>query len=275
MRTWCGLILLPGITVGAELGGSNFIPGFYGDFGMAQLGGAGGYLNNFLGYYHAEGSDMLLDMPGLIGVTDWRMLGGRYAFAVYPAVMYSRSGQHAQGGYADMYIVPLAWSWQSGDWSVLAYQGIVPTSGVYRANRAVSLGRNYWTFDSNVAVTRMFAAGHYELSINLGVMVNTQNNATDYRTGSEFHADYLLGYHLGHGLALGVAGSYYLQTESDSGRGVGAVVDGEATTLGPAVMYTFKPGDREVTVSVKWLREIAANHHPPGDYLLVRSVLAF
>jgi hypothetical protein len=275
MRAWVGLILLPGMTVGAELGGSNFIPGFYGDFGMAQLGGAGGYLNNFLGYYHVEGSDMLLDMPGLIGVTDWKFLGGRYALAVYPALMYARSGHHAQGGYSDMYIVPLAWSWQSGDWSVLAYQGVVVPSGFYGAQRAANLGRNYWTFDSNVAVTRLFDDGTYELSVNLGVMANTQNNATQYRTGTEFHADYLVGYHPNSAWALGVAGSYYLQTESDSGRGVGTVVDGEVATLGPAVMYTFKAGEREVSVSVKWLREIAANNHALGDYLLVRSIMAF
>ena len=275
----------------SEFGGSNYVPGFYGDFYMATLGGAGVYLNNFLGYYHAAAdgvsSDMVLDMPGIIGVTDYQILGARYALAVFPAAMYSNSRTSGsagsgrrfteQAGLGDMYVVPLALSWQGEDWSILAFQGIVPPTGTYAANRDLNLGRNSWSFDSNVSVTRLFAGGAYEVSANVGYMVNTQNAATDYRTGSEFHFDYLLGYHFTETVGVGVAGSYYTQTEADSGRGVPAFpVNGESATVGPAAMYTFRgDGGREVTVSVKWLHEFGVNNHTAGDYLLVRTILAF
>lgn len=291
LRALCILALWQCGVHASEFGGSNYVPGFYGDFYMAVLGQAGVYLNNFMGYYHAAGggdsSDMLLDMPGLIGVTDYRVLGARYALALFPAAMYSnyRTGATAarpgrfteQAGAGDMYVVPLALSWQGPGWSVLAFQAVVPPSGNYSARRDLNLGRNTWSFDSNVSATWMFDRDTYEISANLGVMANTQNADTDYRTGTEFHFDYLLGYHFSPAWALGVAGSYYAQTASDSGQGVPPfVVDGAFATLGPAGMYTFKTGGgREVTVSVKWLHELGVNNHLSGDYLLVRTIFQF
>lgn len=285
------LALWPCLATASEFGGSNYMPGFYGDFGMASLGPAGFYLNNFLGYYHASangtGGDMLLDMPGLIGVTDWHALGGRFAWALYPAGMYSNATFAAtptsprkfteQAGAGDMYVVPAALNWEGEGWSLLAFQGIVPPSGNYSASRDLNLGRNYWSFDSNLSVTRLFAGGDFEFSGNVGIMVNAQNPATDYRTGTELHLDYLLGYHLNPVVSLGVAGSYYTQLEADSGKGVpDFLADGEAATIGPAAMATLKVGEgQELNLAAKWLHEVTASNHTPGDYVLVRTILGF
>lgn len=285
-----GLIGAPLLVGGSEFGGSNYMPGFYGDFYMASLGGAGVYFSNFLGYSHATGkgaaSDMVLEMPGLIGVTDQSVLGGRYLWAFYPSLMYSNThfAETASAprrftesiGPGDMYFVPVGVAWEFGDWSVVAFEGLVMPTGVYRPSRDVVLGRNSWAFDSNVMATRLFDGGAYEISFDVGYMVNTQNPNTDYRTGSEFHFDYLLGYHFSARGAVGVAGSYYAQTERDSGPGVvGAPVLGQSATVGPALMYTFPLGQREVSVAAKWLHEFTANNHALNDYILVRTVLAF
>jgi len=290
--TWSGLLaglVLSASASASEFGGSNYIPGFYGDFQMAVFT-PGLFLNNFLGYYGVEGngisSDMVLEMPGLMGVHEFDSLDGRYLWAIYPAAMYANYGVAAtatrdstftqRAGPGDMYLVPLGWTWDDDDWAVTAFQGIVAPTGSFSNSQTVNLGRDYWTFDSNVMGTWMFADKAFEISVDAGFMLNTQNDATDFHTGSEFHFDYLLGYHPAPAWALGVAGSYYTQIEGDSGRGAPPLlIDGEAATLGPAVMYTFKAGEREVSVALKWLHEISVNNHLPGDYILMRTMFQF
>ena len=283
-----GLVLTASASA-SEFGGSNYIPGFYGDFQMAVFT-PGLFLNNFLGYYGVEGngisSDMVLEMPGLMGVHEFDSLDGRYLWAIYPAAMYANYGVAAtatrdstftqRAGPGDMYLVPLGWTWDDDDWAVTAFQGIVAPTGSFSNSQTVNLGRDYWTFDSNVMGTWMFADKAFEISVDAGFMLNTQNDATDFHTGSEFHFDYLLGYHPAPAWALGVAGSYYTQIEGDSGRGAPPLlIDGESATLGPAVMYTFKAGVREVSVALKWLHEISVNNHLPGDYILMRTMFQF
>ncbi|MDP3837559.1 MAG: hypothetical protein Q8Q54_01415 [Methylococcales bacterium] len=96
----------------AETGGSSYLPGFYGDFGMATMPAPGNYLSNFLGYNTASdstsNSNLTLELPGLIHVTDHHIAGGRYWFGFYPYVLRTESktpDNHSTRGGACDYVI--------------------------------------------------------------------------------------------------------------------------------------------------------------------------
>jgi len=73
-----------------------------------------------------------------------------------------------------------------------------------------------------------------------------------------------------------VAGSYYRQITADTGAGVPAgQALAEYSSIGPALMYTVKLGQKDVTFSAKWLHEFDVNNHIPGDYAILRTILKF
>lgn len=268
----------------AESGGSSYLPGFYGDFGMALTPATGSYLSNFLGYNTVSdknsNSNLTFELPGLVHVTNQEVLGGRYWFGFYPYVLRTESktpnNHTTRSGAGDMYAMPIALSWQWQEVSLLFFQGIVMPTGTYQTQRALNSGRNYWTLDENLALTWQPKNTPFELSLNLGYMINTKNQKTDYRTGDELHFDYCLGYYLTKEFAVGVTGSYYQQLTKDTGEGVPMnAIRGEYSSIGPALMYNTKLFDHEVMFSSKWLHEYNVNNHVAGDYIILRTVLAF
>lgn len=277
------------LTYAAEGGGSEYLPGFYGDFGMAMTPEPGYYLSNFLGYSNADdgnaGNSLLFELPGIVAVTDTKILGGTYWFGFYPYVLHTQSNstladgtkvQAARAGAGDMYAVPAELSWRWDTVSLVVFNGIVLPTGSYDKNRSLNSGRNYWTFDNNIALTWLPFDGAYELSLDLGHMINTENESTHYRTGDELHLDYLAGYTISKSVSVGVAGSYYRQITPDSGSGVPVdAIQGEYSSIGPAMMYNVDIGEQTVFFSAKWLREYNVNNHIPSDYVILRTVLKF
>ncbi|MGZ8159386.1 SphA family protein [Methylobacter tundripaludum] len=282
------LVVTP-LTQAAEGGGSEYLPGFYGDFGMAVTPESGYYLSNFLGYSTADdgnaGNSLLFELPGVMAVTDTKIAGGTYWFGFYPYVLRTESNstlpdgtkiQAAHGGAGDMYAVPAQLSWQWDTVSLAVFNGIVLPTGEYDKDRSLNGGRNYWTFDNNIALTWLPFDGAYDLSLDFGYMVNTENEATHYRTGDELHLDYLAGYAISKSVSVGVAGSYYRQVTPDTGSGVPVdAIQGEYSSIGPAMMYNVQLGEQTVCFSAKWLREYNVNNHIPSDYVIVRTVLKF
>jgi len=273
----------------SENNNSNYVPGFYGDFGMALKQESGWYLDNFaMGYTAVDagvGSNSVMELPGIGYATDAKIAGGSYALSIYPGVVYAENNyalnggskkQSSRVGAGDIYAIPVQLSWQFGDVSVLAFEGIAIPVGSYWKNRELSAGLNHWTFDSNISVTWQPDDGNYELSLNFGHMVNTENTSTHYRTGHELHLDYMAGYYVTEKLGVGVTGSYYKQITPDSGSGITAgAIQGVGGSIGPVLTYTVKLDGKDVNFSAKWLHEYDVNNHTPGDYAIVRTTLSF
>ena len=268
----------------AESGGSSYLPGFYGDFGMALMPAQGNYLSNFAGYNTVSNansnSNLTLELPGVVHVTHQELFGGRYWFGFYPYVLRTESktpdNHTTRSGAGDMYAMPLALSWQWQELSILFFEGLVIPTGTYQTQRALNSGRNYWTFDQNLSLTWQPKNTNFDLSVNLGYMVNTKNQKTDYRTGDELHFDYCLGYALNKQFSVGVVGSYYRQLTNDTGDGVPSdAIRGEYSSIGPAFMYNTQILKHDIMFSTKWLHEYNVNNHIAGDYIILRTVLAF
>ena len=273
------LLGLSGATSATEGGGSNYLPGFYGDFAMAVFPDQGTHFNNFFAGWgdRSANTGTLLEMPGVLHVTGKQVLGGNLIVGLYPALMgaLDDTGKH-QGrfGLGDFYLVPFALNWRWGKLTALAFEGVVAPTGRFTKNE-FNLGRNVWTFDHMLLLTYELPANN-ELSMAIGYMNNTVNPATHYQSGDEFHFDYTLAHNLEGGFGVGVVGSYYKQVTADHApRPFDAPPYSEAATIGPALLYTPKLGGRDVAMSVKWLHEFNVTGRAPNDYLVWRVFLPF
>jgi len=261
-----------------EGGGSNYLPGFYGDFGMADFPEQGTYFNNFFAAYQDSESQFgtLLEMPGIIHVSEQRMLDGTFIAGFFPALMTAKDNISGidRVGLGDFYFVPGGLNWNWGHLTAFLFEGIVAPTGYYKANE-FSLGRNYWTFDHNLLLTWQLP-GDSELSMGIGYMNNLKNSATNYQSGDEFHFDYTVGHYLRSDVALGIAGSYYQQVNADRAPQELLVQEsGSSASVGPVVMYTPKINGQDVAFSLKWLREFNVSGRSSQEYLVCRILLPF
>ena len=73
--------------------------------------------------------------------------------------------------------------------SVLAMMGAVTNTiaaeGGCSTSNAINNGLNYWSFDTNFALTYLNPETGRDLSFNLGYIYNTENSDTGYQTGQK------------------------------------------------------------------------------------------
>ncbi len=263
-----------------EGGGSNYLPGFYGDFAMAAFPEPGTYFNNFFAAYQDTTSQTgtLLEMPGVMHVTNQKFLEGQFIVGFFPALMISKdhsgTNSNARVGLGDFYLVPGGLSWNLDNFSALLFEGIVMPTGYYHQGD-FNTGRNYWTFDHNL-LTTFKIPGDNELSIGIGYMNNLRNPATDYQSGDEFHFDYTVGHYFTSMISFGITGSYYQQVTKDQAPAeIITSPPGEAASIGPVVMYAPRINNQDIAISLKWLREFNATGRTEQEYIICRIFLPF
>ena len=247
---------------GSEGGGSNYFPGFYGDFMMAVMPEKGTFFHNFFAAYqdHTGKIGTLLEMPGIVHVTGQKFWGSGTSMD--------------RVGLVDAYIIPAGLNWQWGSLTAYLFEGIVAPTG-YHELGSLNTGRNIWTFDHVLSLTLQLPKDN-ELSMTLGYMNNLKNHATNYQSGDEFHFDYLLGHYLIPEVGIGITGSFYRQTTADHAPSdILAVEYSEASSIGPAVMYNLHMADRDITLSLKWLHEFNVQGRSAQDYLIWRVFMPF
>lgn len=263
-----------------ERWGSNYLPGFYGDFHMAVFPEEGTFLSQFLAGVEAMGGQAgsVVEMPGIIHAPGWDVLGGHFAAAFYPnlTVSWDHTGtQHSERvGLGDFYLVPLGISWKWTDVYLVAFQGVVAPTGHFGLND-LNNSRNIWTLDQNVMLTWTLPAA-MELNLDVGFMENLGNSATGYDSGEEFHLDYTVAHYVMDIVGIGLTGSYYRQiTHDEAPTGAFLFPEGSAASIGPAVYFSPHVGDRDIGLSLKWLHEVYVDGRPRQDYLMSRVFLAF
>ena len=287
----------------AEGGYSNYVPGTYGDFGAALEPPTKWTIRNDYYNYQADGSravrsgmleldaELEFNMHFLTALykTDLEFFGGRYATGVFvPTVVdvdidagISAAGTRvpAHGKvtrFGDVTFIPGVLYWRKGNFHFSLAEYIVTPTGDYDKDNLVNSGLNYWTFDTDFAVTYLNEETGQDYSINLGYNYNTENHATDYQTGQEIHIDYMVNQFLSETFAIGVHGFYLEQITGDSGRG--AILGGyeaEAAGVGPAALWTTKLFGHDATLIAKWLHEYHAERRLEGDHIMLSLVAGF
>ena len=300
----------------AESGASHYSPGAYGDFLMAYIPGPGLSVRNDLVYQtgHLDGAlkggkayagidqTIVMDVAtftamfeapaigGFLGlgfgvpfivhehvtgdvVADYRIRDRRTSTDAWGRMDFDGSGD--RGGVSDIFVMPIMAGWNFGECHLTLTPMVFLPTGFYDKNSLTSLGMNYFTFDGNVAFT-WFAKERYELSLNAGYMINTENAATRYLSGNQFHLDWTLAYHVNTSLAFGAVGYCLAQTTPDTGRGaaLGAFYSSGAG-VGPAVTATLPVLGKEISFIAKWLHGVSAEHSFLGETAYCSFIMSF
>jgi hypothetical protein len=177
------------------------------------------------------------------------------------------SGGDTDTGFGDMLLTPFAFYWSFGELNVKVSQWVVAPTGHYYVNSLINIGRNYWAFDTQLGVTWFHKATGTELTVLPGIMLNTTNPATDYKSGNEFHLDFMANQFLAPTFAVGAQGYWYKQIDGDSGSG--AVLGpfmGESFGLGPAILWTPEFLRSRGAIVLKWLHDISNTNRLNGDW---------
>jgi hypothetical protein len=298
------LVFQPPALKAAEGGASNYLPGAYGNFGVAIAPAPGTYFQNDLFYYHGDVSavvlsgqvnvaletDIILDLVTGLWVPDTRILGAQYAAGIFVPFAHadlkgtatlpligpiSRSTDRFDIG--DIAIMPLSLFWTlSESFHVNLYEVITTPTGGYSTSRVLNIGRNYFSFDTVLSMTWMNQATGTEISVVPGIMVNTENPATDYTTGVEFHMDWMVNQFFSETFAVGVHGYVYRQISGDSGSGaILGDFKGESNGIGPALMWVPVIGKTPVKVVAQAMFEFGAKRRFEGTYGQLQVALKF
>ena len=230
----------------AEGGSSNYLPGAIGGFGVALPPEPGWQAADVLwvqsgdvGATVLEGQvdigvdiDVVLNLVNVTHTFNETLFGANYTIgAVFP-FGYANLDASARGpggtlpgveadkfDLADVSLTPIQLNWSAGDFHFRLQESIIVPVGGYDVDDSVNLGRNYWGFETRGAVTWLNSSTGTEVSAAPGVMLNTRNKETEYRTGHEFYVDFMANQFLTESFAAGLRGYYYRQITADDGEG--------------------------------------------------------
>ena len=294
------IVIAPNVATGAEGGYSNYLPGTYGDFGMALAPTQKWTLRNDFYSYNAStdrsvrsgnlevGADLdfLMNLTTLLYKPDIEVFGAQFAAGVFvPLVNLDLDARLSVGGMTvtasdsasglgDVALIPFALYWTRDNIHMSFAEFIVTPTGDYDINNLINNGLNYWSFDTNFALTYLNPETGRDVSFNIGHIYNTENSDTDYQTGQELHLDVVFNQFFSETFAVGLHAFYLKQITGDSG-GSALLGDFKADSagIGPAVLWATKIGNQDVTFIAKWLHEFDATNRLEGDHLFLSFTL--
>jgi hypothetical protein len=166
--------------------------------------------------------------------------------------------------------IGLAWHPDKAQTFVIGMDIGVPT-GAYDEHALANSGLNHWSIQPT-------AAYHYsdpdglEFAAAARLIFNTENTATDYKSGNEFVLDYAAGWNFGK-IRAGAVG-YFIKQFSDD-QGPTAAADGhrgEGFAIGPSLTYSFNPG---LQISASWQHDVYAENRSQGDSIWMNFATKF
>lgn len=182
-------------------------------------------------------------------------------------------------GIGDVTLIPVMLAWKNESWQFNALMPIYAPTGQYEKGRLANPGLNYWTFDPTISVSYNNAKTGFNAAAYAGIGLNTENNATNYKSGSVFHLDGSVQQLLPVGpgfLGIGAEAFYINQVSGDSG-GNALLGDfkGRTSGLGPVLTYILPRGTETLVTELRWLHETNVNNRLEGDYIWLKVVYQF
>jgi len=294
----------------AEEGGSaHYMPGAAASFIDAFPAKPGGLavLNYFTYYDAGTEANRSLPLGGLLAAdinatayadtiaaiyqTPWSLLGGGLAIGVAVPYVWMEVEAQAQrigpdgvpgpavktrdtaDGIGDMTIIPfmLGWTNLAPDLKLDTRFIIYAPTGEYEQGRLANVGKNYWTFEPGIMASWLSSKIGTEATLYAGVDFNTENDKTDYTSGTSLHLDLTVAQHLplfGGFIGVGANGFYYQQISGDSGSGARlGDFEGRTMGVGPVVSFIRQIGKTQFVAEAKWLPEMDVDKRLEGDYV--------
>ena len=177
-------------------------------------------------------------------------------------------------GFGDVN-VRMQLGWSRPDFSHTAYVQVVAPTGTYDPNGLQpNIGLNRPGVDIGWAFT--WTASKLQVNGAVGVTFNSENKDTDYRSGSDFHLEWAVGYEVCKGLVIGPAGYSYRQLTGDSGDGaVLGPFEGEVDAIGGGISYTTLVASTPVVFNARHYEEFNAEHRMNGRMSILSGTARF
>lgn len=137
--------------------------------------------------------------------------------------------------------------------------------GNYREGKLANLALHRWAGDASLAATWKDAEAGWDLTGKFGFTFNGENEATDYDTGTEFHAEASIEKAFSKEFSAGVQSYYLKQVSADSGEGarLGAF-KGEVVAVGLTAAANITMGRSPATVRVRAFKEFDVTNRLDG-----------
>jgi hypothetical protein len=282
----CVLLMTQRDAAATEAGGGAY-PNGAECFMAGAVPPPGTYFLNYFTYYTADkfkiedGPDPDFDLNvvantfRLIHVTKHQVLGGFWGMHVFVPLVYMdvdmMGASDDKFSIGDIIVDPFILSWHSKNWHLATGVDIYIPTGDFNKHDLANVGRNYWTFEPIFAFTYV-SDGGFEVSSKFMYDFNTENDDTDYKSGQEFHFDYLVGYKFD-SWGIGLSGYYYKQITDDeiNGHEVPGGFKGQVFAIGPSIKYDYK----NMTFNIKYQKEMSVENKPEGDKFWLKFVYAF
>ena len=296
----------PLVTHAGEGGTSHIMPGANATLVDVPPTAPGGFVKPMYINYQGSASATIPTAAGIVANlnadANTLVLGGGYGFeqtvlggahytvaAFLPYTWLSISGnsaalgghqiQNSVSGVGDLTVVPVMLAWKADNWQVDFLMPVYAPTGSYETGRLGNTGLNYWTFDPIVGVVYSNAKSGLNAAIHVGYAINTENNATSYKSGDILHVDAAVQqiFPLGSGFAnVGVEGWYFQQVTCDSGSGATlGCFKGRTAGIGPVLGYIQPIGEQKLLLELKWLPELETKNRLNGDYIWFKMVYTF
>jgi hypothetical protein len=181
-------------------------------------------------------------------------------------------------GLGDITFIPvmLAWKPDDNNWQYSFALPVYAPTGDYDKTRIANQGVNYWTVDPTVIASYSNLETGLNFTGSMGYTFNTENDDTNYQSGSVLHmegsAQQLLP--LGAGFAsVGVNVFLYEQVTGDSGEGaVYGDFKGSSYGVGPVIGYVLPTANSGTGVlEFRWLPELNTKNRLKGDYIWLKG----
>lgn len=179
----------------------------------------------------------------LTWVTDYQLLGARYAMAIAQPYKWARTKTSSDSGNStttsqgniNTSLTPMILSWGLQDNYFLAtgltvyidngdFSHTYDSSEERNIKSSKAIGNHYWTFEPSIAVTKM--DGPWTYTLNNLMDFNTENKTTHYRSGMTYYLDASAIRKINQ-YSIGVIGNYTKQISDDKVKGKSiSAVDG-------------------------------------------------
>lgn len=189
-----------------------------------------------------------------------------------PLIPLDRGGNAT--GVGDLSFSPIILGWHSPTYHHTVGLDTFLRTGSYDVNARVNTGRNYYQVAPFYAFTWL-PTKNVDISAKIRMAFNSENHATNYRSGDELSLEFGGGYHFTQAFAAGLNGYIYRQTTDD--KQLGARVNGNGNrgsvdALGPYFSYAFT---REFQLIGKVQQEFNARNRPEGTRVWLQVKLPF
>lgn len=180
------------------------------------------------------------------------------------------------GGFGDLIVIPALLNWHLGRLHLLAALAMYAPTGSYDRSRVINSGLNRWAIEPDVGVTWHDEETGRHFSLFTGYTINAENPSTHYRSGDEFHADFVFAQHFARGIVAGVTGYAVQQTTPDSGSGASfGAFRGRVIALGPLVGRAVMVAGVPLNLMAKYDVEFAGQNRLVGDEVWLTAAFRF